>query len=599
MADEQLPNGARRIVEDRRNPRTCVTANVIVRGKKKYFQVAHLNLFFEYIDDGTIGEQIKEPLDIWQPSIIPAPDPSAMDIVIIEYNQYYVSSDRRFFEYISSNRVGREVPEPYWEVAYSSLSPNSIRINTRQVKITETKEETMRLVAGNCLQRFEDFNFKVSYTVNSKKFANRLPINLTCVTFELKHMKTLPYLPESLLELNCCSIKLKTLPELPKQLQILKCNDNELLKLPDLPPSLESLYCDSNRLTSLPALPDSLRILSCESNPLRVLPSLLPDLYRLHCKNTEINCLPALPKSLGILDCSNNTLKVLPELPPTLDFLWCEHCHLTDLPTLPETLTRLDYSHNQVKGSVSIQAGICYYDCSFNPIDAITSIDLSGVPQNRRFPHGCQPVNRRTPLSLEKLLCFNTSIRTLPVLPDSLKSLDCSNTMLESLPRLPRNLTRLTCNGCPLKKLPPLPNTMTYLDCSNTQIRILPIIPLDPYRFFDNLQCSNTCLPPELMHYIADRDLESVNYYTYAQAHKEARKADIRDLVSLLFAMGKDSGECMTTQDKNELPADVVRLIAGYLTSPRVLAGRKSLVAAVCGVRADILAPIVLPENIV
>ena len=76
MADEQIPNGARRIVEDRRNPRTCVTANVIVRGEKKYFQVAHLNLFFEYIDYATIGEQIKEPSDIWQPSIIPAPNPT-------------------------------------------------------------------------------------------------------------------------------------------------------------------------------------------------------------------------------------------------------------------------------------------------------------------------------------------------------------------------------------------------------------------------------------------------------------------------------------------------------------------------------------------
>ena len=598
MADEQVPNGARRIVEDRRNPRTCVTADVIVRSGKKYFQVAHLNLFFEYIDYGTIGEQIKEPSDIWQPSIIPSPNPSEMDIVIIEYNPYYVSSDRRFFEYISSNRVGREVPEPYWEVAYSSLSPNSIRINTRQVKMTETKEETMRLVAGKCLQRFEDFNFKVSYTVNSKKFANRLPINLTCVTFELKNMKTLPYLPESLLELNCCSIKLKTLPELPKQLQILKCSNNELLKLPDLPPTLESLYCDSNRLTSLPALPDSLRILSCESNPLRVLPSLLPDLYRLHCKNTEITCLPTLPKSLGILDCSNNIIKVLPELPPTLDFLWCENCHLTDLPTLPETLTRLDYSHNQVKGSMSIQAGICYYDCSFNPIDAITSIDLSGVPQNRKFPHGCQPVNHRTPLSLEKLLCFNTSIRRLPVLPDSLKSLNCSSTMLESLPTLPRNLTRLTCNHCPLKKLPPLPNTLTYLDCSNTQIRILPIIPLDPYRFFDSLQCSNTYLPPELMQYIANRDLDSVNYYTYAQAHKEARKADIRDLVALLFAMGKDHGGCLTTQDGLELPSDVMRVVAGYLTAVQGVNKGPSLKDFIEGVHDSILEPIVLPEAI-
>jgi len=98
------------------------------------------------------------------------------------------------------------------------------------------------------------------------------------------------------------------------------------------------------------------------------------------------------------------------------------------------------------------------------------------------------------------------------------------------------------------------------------------------------------------MEYVEARDFNCVNYYTYALAHKEKQKADIRDVVSLLIALGKDNGECLTTADGLELPADVVRLIAAYLTGGRGIS--RSLVAGVAALRKDIVSPIVLPETI-
>jgi hypothetical protein len=593
MADVQV----RRIAEYRRNPRACVHANVIVRGGQKYFQVPLLNLFFEYIDDGTIGPQIAEPPDNWSPHTNVVPNPAMMDMVVIEDGLYYVSADRRFYRFVSASKVGPEVSEPYWSVDYASIVPNTVRINTQQVTLNDGKKGPMRLITGRCLQRFEDYTGIVRYEQECA-FKHRLPINLTHADFENERLTSLPRLPELLRELNCKLNKLKTLPDLPKQLCSLYCDKNQLVSLPPLPSSLETLSCDSNRLTSLPTLPSSLRTLSCGSNPLHTLPDVLPNLYRLHCSKTQLTHLPRLPASLGLLDCSHSLINTLPELPPRLNTVQCNNCNIQCLPTLPPSLSHLDCSHNQIQGGVYIPAGMCYYDCSYNPINAITSIDLSEVSQTPKYPHGCVPDDHRRRLRI--LMCSNTQLSTLPTLPDSLTHLNCSYTRLCVLPTLPRSLRELRCQHTQLRTIPPLPQSMYYLDCCSTMIRTLPTIPLDPYRFFGSLRCANTRLPPDLMEYVEARDFNCVNYYTYALAHKEKQKADIRDVVSLLIALGKDNGECLTTADGLELPADVVRLIAGFLANScnQHISRRASLSMIVSRVRADIVSPIVLPETI-
>jgi len=650
VLEDDEPIQRRRIVMDRRSMLTTVTADVIVHGGKKYFHITHLNLFFEYIDNDTIGEQVEtpstfaglcpakairspfanangEPSETWVPLKDEITDVSGMNRVfapsidlwsaegIVRHKTipshrmtnacYCVSSDRRFY-----TLEGYELTEPYWRVPHPTMNETLRRVCIRDVVITPTNKQTMRLVPGYILESFEEYKGRVeyhaSYTASLRIQGLRLP------------------LPINLTDFLCYNMKLTELPVLPATLKVLNCSHNKLTCLPPLPPNLESLICSSNLLSCLPPLPSTLRILSCASNKLLKFPAKLPELYRLNCRNTGLTMLPDLPASLGFLDCSQNRLGTLPSvLPPTLDTLWCTNCCLKDLPEFPASLTRLDYSHNRIRGAVCIPKGLCYYKCTYNPVTELY-ID-SHIPYFHRTPaapHGCHPMNHtnRYGHMLKKLLCSHTRITCLPselpyrldvldcsytpletlaTLPDGLLNLNCSHTRLRALPDFPRSLITLKCHHTPLSRLPaPFPEQLTYIHCSHTNIRTLPTIILRPFRMVEYLNCAHTRVPQDLLRYIERHDLESVNYYTYAQEHKEARKADIRDVVSLLMALGKDHGGCLTTVGGLELPADVVQVIAGYLTKVREIVRSPSLIQGVITIRKEIEEPIVLPETI-
>ena len=101
------------------------------------------------------------------------------------------------------------------------------------------------------------------------------------------NIKSLPPLPEGLLELDCHSTKITELPELPMTLKKLACYNTRITSLPPLPNTLEQLWCQTTHLTSLPPLPDGLRELTCYNN-------------------VQITSLPPLPEGLQELKCHNN-----------------------------------------------------------------------------------------------------------------------------------------------------------------------------------------------------------------------------------------------------------------------------------------------------
>ncbi len=76
--------------------------------------------------------------------------------------------------------------------------------------------------------------------------------------------------------------------------------------------------------------------------------------------------------------------------------------------------------------------------------------------------------------NLNKLICNNNQLASLPSLPSSLTRLSCYNNQLTYLPSLPSSLTYLNCENNQLLSLPSLPSALTNLFCRTNQIASLP-----------------------------------------------------------------------------------------------------------------------------
>jgi len=176
-------------------------------------------------------------------------------------------------------------------------------------------------------------------------------VNATSLSVEYSGISDLSGLEYfvSLEYLNCSWNNLTTLPPyLPPSLLELQCNNNNLIQLPGLPQSLEELWCYNNSLTSLPSLPASLIVLACNGNNLTSLPELPESLDGLQSHDNNLTVLPELPQSLVWMFCWGNNLVALPELPQSLFWLYCGNNNLTELPELPQSLMALSCHNNQL-----------------------------------------------------------------------------------------------------------------------------------------------------------------------------------------------------------------------------------------------------------
>ena len=210
-------------------------------------------------------------------------------------------------------------------------------------------------------------------------------------------------------------------------------------------------------------------------------------------------------------------------------------------------------------------------------------------------PHGHYPNNFKSPRELMRLDCSHNPIKALPAFPDELRKLNCAYTRISSLPELPQYLYHLDCSYTPLLKLPNLPRHINYLDCSSTLVRTLPELEVLPFRF-GSLSCYNTRLDAVLMQYIDQGDLDSVNYYTFAQRHKEALKKDVRPVLNFWIALGCGKNFEYMETECGVLPAEITRRIGGFLSNAM---NKHSLATIVAHVRSHVLEPIVRPEMVV
>jgi FimV-like protein len=81
------------------------------------------------------------------------------------------------------------------------------------------------------------------------------------------------------------------------------------------------------------------------------------------------------------------------------------------------------------------------------------------------------------PESLKHFECASNDIVNLPELPNSLEHLDCFDNDIESLPELPATLTYLNCGVNQLTGLPELPDSLIWFTCDRNQLTSLPELP--------------------------------------------------------------------------------------------------------------------------
>ena len=72
--------------------------------------------------------------------------------------------------------------------------------------------------------------------------------------------------------------------------------------------------------------------------------------------------------------------------------------------------------------------------------------------------------------NLQKLICSNNQLTSLPTLPQKLEIFNCFDNQLTSLPTLPQNLKILYCSNNQLISLPTLPQNLKVFDCNNNPI---------------------------------------------------------------------------------------------------------------------------------
>jgi len=120
-----------------------------------------------------------------------------------------------------------------------------------------------------------------------------------------------PTLPPQLEQLWYCKCSAKVMPNLPAGLRMLNCIYTQIRELPTLPPLLDELniaWCP--KIKTLPKLPESLIELYAVESGLEVLPELPPKLKNLSIARTKIEIIPNMPDSIDNIYADDTPLKV-------------------------------------------------------------------------------------------------------------------------------------------------------------------------------------------------------------------------------------------------------------------------------------------------
>jgi hypothetical protein len=133
-------------------------------------------------------------------------------------------------------------------------------------------------------------------------------ITLTCT---LNSITQIINLPPTLVTLDCMRNEIKVLDNLPKNLKGLNCSANLLSELDNLPTQLEWLDCGYNyKIKSLDFLPSSILKLVCSECDIQYINCLPINLTKLYCQNNNNIILDNLPEKLELVVCSKEPVSV-------------------------------------------------------------------------------------------------------------------------------------------------------------------------------------------------------------------------------------------------------------------------------------------------
>jgi Leucine-rich repeat (LRR) protein len=236
---------------------------------------------------------------------------------------------------------------------------------------------------------------------------NLLPLGLKQLDMSYNKIKTIGFLPESLIYLDCCSNKIEKINKLPTKLQILDTNNNKIRSIARFPPELIYINCSYNCLEELPPLEHlQLIMFLCNSNKLSILPninfgnqSLSNNQYEyLYYKKEYILNYYKYYSSYGKVingDAHYNDFEMCIQI--NIDHikyvLNCSHNKLTSLPKLQQIINVLNYGYNNITNIISLPENLVILDCSNNGI-----VELPTLPNK-----------------LDVLLCHNNYITNLNI----------------------------------------------------------------------------------------------------------------------------------------------------------------------------------------
>lgn len=147
---------------------------------------------------------------------------------------------------------------------------------------------------------------------------------------------------------------------------------------------------------------------------------------------------------------------------------------LTYLPDLSRftNLQKLICHNNKLTSLPLLNHNLQELSCYSNKLTSLPELN-----HNLRRLHCCN--NKLTSLpelntNLEVLSCFNNDLTSMPQLNNNLQYLYCYNNKLTSLPKLNNNLQELCCHNNQLISLPKLNENLRTLHCTNNQLTILP-----------------------------------------------------------------------------------------------------------------------------
>lgn len=280
--------------------------------------------------------------------------------------------------------------------------------------------------------------------------------NLTILTVNYHPISTIPYLPQSLIELNAAYCNLSSITNFPSTLQKIEITSNNLTSVPSLPDglvsyyrsvmpnlpietslpaSLEVYYVSQCNVIDLPPLPDGLLDLSIGGNYGINIPELPAGLITLGIDNLNLTSLPPIPNSLTYLWALENSFTVLDAFPPNLELLYLNNCsNLTTIENLPNSLLQF-YAP----------------DCNISYIDFI-------------------------PNSVFVMHLQGNDLSTLPNFPNSATMIDLQQNNLTSLPTLPTTVFELFLSNNLLTCIPYLPESISYINLDNNDFTCLPNI---------------------------------------------------------------------------------------------------------------------------